>query len=302
MQQEGESFSNFLRNIKEKVKSCEFDQYPGLEDELVRDRIVFGVFDNGLRNSLLTKEDLTLESAVDICNSYEYAKHTKTFKGKCNEGKSETEMNDSDNNKEDFNSNIETCETNFTAATIPRDGSKSGAKNYECKICGKFFLYPYFLKRHQVIHTGKKNHECNICGKHYARADNLKNHQITVHSEVKNYQCNICQKSFTEAGSLRKHLLIHTGEKPHKCHICGKGFTESRNLKTHLVFHSGVKSHECNFCDKRFSLKGDLKKHQKRAHSTVEKQSQGSKESITQSSSFKTDVEMCKEVETTDVR
>ena len=48
-QREGEPFEHFLKDLKEKVKFCEFNKFPGLENDLLRDRIVCGINDDGLR-------------------------------------------------------------------------------------------------------------------------------------------------------------------------------------------------------------------------------------------------------------
>ncbi|XP_042150738.1 uncharacterized protein LOC121838514, partial [Ixodes scapularis] len=57
IQMEAQSFENFLRDVKLKVRSCNFGD---LTDSLVRDQIVDGVRDHKLRERLLREDDLTL--------------------------------------------------------------------------------------------------------------------------------------------------------------------------------------------------------------------------------------------------
>lgn len=68
IQMEGQSFENFLRDVKLKVRSCNFGD---LTDSLVRDQIVDGVRDHKLRERLLREDDLTLEKATRICKAAE---------------------------------------------------------------------------------------------------------------------------------------------------------------------------------------------------------------------------------------
>lgn len=50
VQQLGESFDNFLTNLKTKAQSCNFDN---LKDTMIRDLIVFGTNEKKLREKLL---------------------------------------------------------------------------------------------------------------------------------------------------------------------------------------------------------------------------------------------------------
>lgn len=60
-QAEGQSFEQFLRELKLKVRSCNFGV---LTDSLVRDQIVDGIRDDKLRERLLREDDLTLERSL----------------------------------------------------------------------------------------------------------------------------------------------------------------------------------------------------------------------------------------------
>ena len=67
-QQDGESFDNFLTNLIELAKTCQFGT---MHDALLRDRIVVGVRDDALRKQLLQKRELTLSECISICRASE---------------------------------------------------------------------------------------------------------------------------------------------------------------------------------------------------------------------------------------
>ena len=71
-QVENENFDTYLTALREQVRRCEFQ---GMEDEMLRDRIVCGVGDNALRRQLLQKKNLTLQSCVDMCRASEATAH-----------------------------------------------------------------------------------------------------------------------------------------------------------------------------------------------------------------------------------
>ncbi len=77
VQQPHETFDNFLSDLRLKEKTCNFDQ---LNDSMIRDQIVFGIYDAKLRQHLLRETELTLQDAIKICQASELAQlHVKTF-------------------------------------------------------------------------------------------------------------------------------------------------------------------------------------------------------------------------------
>ena len=78
-QAENEDFDMYLTALREQVRRCEFQ---GMEDEMLRNCIVCGVLDNALRRQLLQKENLTLQSCVDMCRISEAtARHLRVVGG-----------------------------------------------------------------------------------------------------------------------------------------------------------------------------------------------------------------------------
>lgn len=62
-QKEVESIDHFVSSLRKVAKSCNFCS--GLQDSLLRDRIVLGLKEPPLRKKLLQERHLTLEKAID---------------------------------------------------------------------------------------------------------------------------------------------------------------------------------------------------------------------------------------------
>ena len=60
---EGEPFNSYLASLRRLASTCEFYDL----DDMLRDRIVFGIRDSKVRERLLRVSDLTLQKTVDIC-------------------------------------------------------------------------------------------------------------------------------------------------------------------------------------------------------------------------------------------
>ena len=68
-QQEGETVETYASTLRSlQADTCNFGV---LKDELIKDRIVCGVRDNGMRKKLLQVPELTCDKCVDICRSAE---------------------------------------------------------------------------------------------------------------------------------------------------------------------------------------------------------------------------------------
>jgi hypothetical protein len=66
----GETFDVFLADLRRLAKTCE---YGGVEDSILRDRIVIGVHDDATRRKLLQRRKLELADAIDVCKASEVA-------------------------------------------------------------------------------------------------------------------------------------------------------------------------------------------------------------------------------------
>lgn len=70
IQEEGESFDDFITKIKIQGNKCEYDT---LKDDLIRDRIIAGVRSNQLREKLLSESIITLQRAIELGRAHEQA-------------------------------------------------------------------------------------------------------------------------------------------------------------------------------------------------------------------------------------
>jgi len=63
-------FDSFLTELRKAVKTTAYlDQ-----DQMIRDRIVMGIWDKGTQERLLREPKLTLNKAVDFCRATEVSK------------------------------------------------------------------------------------------------------------------------------------------------------------------------------------------------------------------------------------
>ena len=67
----GESIDTYVASLRSLSKTC---NYGALTDNLIRDRMVVGIFDKGIRKKLLQESKLTLQSCIDICRANECTK------------------------------------------------------------------------------------------------------------------------------------------------------------------------------------------------------------------------------------
>ncbi|KAB0799250.1 hypothetical protein PPYR_07130 [Photinus pyralis] len=70
VQKEGQTFDSFVTDLKIAVKTTEYAD----PLDMVRDRIVMGIFDKATQERLLREKDLTLEKAVNFCRAIEVSK------------------------------------------------------------------------------------------------------------------------------------------------------------------------------------------------------------------------------------
>ena len=68
MQEQAESIDTFITTLRAFAKTCDFGT---LKDDLICDRIVCSVRENGIGRKLLQVSGLTLLKCVDICRANE---------------------------------------------------------------------------------------------------------------------------------------------------------------------------------------------------------------------------------------
>ena len=70
-QQHGESFDALVTDLKNQATISEFGDQ---DNNMTRDKIVFGTTDQKVKERLLTKSNLTLQTAEDMCRAAETSK------------------------------------------------------------------------------------------------------------------------------------------------------------------------------------------------------------------------------------
>ena len=73
-QAQGESVDAFIQDLYQLAQNCE---YGTLREQLIRDKIVVGVLDEGLSDKLQAKRDLTLDEAVEMSRQAEARKQNR---------------------------------------------------------------------------------------------------------------------------------------------------------------------------------------------------------------------------------
>lgn len=69
-QEHGETFDNFVSSLRTLAQSCD---YGSLKEDLIRDRIVNGIYDKTFQKTLLQDRNLTLKSAIERGRAHEAA-------------------------------------------------------------------------------------------------------------------------------------------------------------------------------------------------------------------------------------
>ena len=68
-QEAGESFDKFVTELRQLSSTCDFENIT--KDQILRDKVLFGIRDEKVRGRLLRVADLTLKQALDICRAAE---------------------------------------------------------------------------------------------------------------------------------------------------------------------------------------------------------------------------------------
>ncbi|XP_077289861.1 uncharacterized protein LOC143913754 [Arctopsyche grandis] len=140
------------------------------------------------------------------------------------------------------------------------------AKQHTCDVCGNKFHDRYGLRIHQRSHTGAKPFSCNICGQEFSQQCNMERHVSAKHNKDKIFQCELCPRRYAYSSTLQEHVRNHKGNRDHVCETCGQQFTKRFALTRHQLTHSHVRPYGCRYCTKSYTQSNDLKTHVKKIH------------------------------------
>ena len=138
-QEPGETFDRYVTSLRQIADKCAFDTIT--PDDILRDRIVFGIADDKVRERLLREPELSLAKALDICRASEMSQA---------QIKVVSELNPSN-----AASNVHLLKDSKSTPVILR---------YPCRFCGQ----KHEGRREACPAWGKK---CKKCGKdnHFAK-------------------------------------------------------------------------------------------------------------------------------------
>lgn len=132
-----------------------------------------------------------------------------------------------------------TCGEQFTDAKKLRTHGRIHRKPNICKYCGKNFLKPSHMIRHERVHTGEKPFRCEECGKCFHLSYLLNTHKNS-HSGERPYICDLCGKGFGSPQTRSNHRrYVHAEpEQLCMCPDCGKTYRSESGLRTHMLQHT----------------------------------------------------------------
>jgi len=171
MQQDSETFDQYLTALKELSKYC--DLCDCMSDRLLKAQIITGIPDSTLQEKLLQERTLTLEKCIDMCRAAESAatqvKHIVTAK--------------SDVNRVGFRASGQSGKSTarFTPRSAQRSGPAAAGPARDCLYCGR----RHAMSRKLCPAVGKR---CNKCGQadHFAaKCEQLKKsvHHVSAEND-----------------------------------------------------------------------------------------------------------------------
>ena len=69
MQDAGESYDHYRTALRQLADRCEFETITA--DQILRDKLVFGIQDSKVRERLLREKNLSLQKTDEICRAHE---------------------------------------------------------------------------------------------------------------------------------------------------------------------------------------------------------------------------------------
>ena len=148
-QQTGESLDQYATALRQLANHCDFENIT--PDEILRDRILFGITDGRVREALLRKDAITLVKVLDVCRAAELSHaQIREFDGKTLTGDSVNAIQKSKKNSK------------LRQKTTQQKSDRS----HECRYCGtshefKKELCPAYGKR--CAKCGRENHYARKC-------------------------------------------------------------------------------------------------------------------------------------------
>lgn len=147
-QKEKEPFNEFLMDIRRLVRTCEYQQ---MESEMLRDKIVMGVWDKKVQTRLLETIELTYEKAVEKCRASEATREQS------NKMNTNIEINEvkSNHNPNNWKSNAKTRGN--------EDNNYAIEKKHRTEQKREFKGNTGYNRRNETNKTDSTNSKCTYC-------------------------------------------------------------------------------------------------------------------------------------------
>lgn len=190
-QGEHETFDQYLTSLRELVRTCRFG---AMEADLLKDRIVCGVYDNAVREKLLQRKDLNLDTCIDMFRASESTTRQLQTMGAVEKGHRINQKGKRD------------------AERKTKTKQQGPTEKQECHYRG----WQHGPKREQCRAYGKT---CAVCGKdnHFARKClQKKRRQRSTHHKVSHIQDNGTSSEEDKSGSEDSEWLLTISLKPEK--------------------------------------------------------------------------------------
>lgn len=181
-QLENEPFDNFLMELRKQVRKCEFGSQD-MQDRMIRDRIVMGVFNKKLQKRLLEVQNLTLADAIDKSIASEvtlkqskdmqrsYSKIDSSQVVLSADAVTQHRKKDKYNNNISFSpkTNVKKSENNSIEKKFKVKAGDMNRSNSNHKVSGSCRNCKY---THEIGRCPAAGKQCNNCGKfnHFAMA------------------------------------------------------------------------------------------------------------------------------------
>lgn len=109
-----------------------------------------------------------------------------------------------------------------------------------CIVCKKKLTTSLSIYTHSVMHSGAREYECDICGYAFKTVTGLKEHKVT-HSDNKPIrQCPYCERKFFSRSQYNAHVMRHTADGSlitYKCPMCEVKFQHKSSYNRHVIRH-----------------------------------------------------------------
>lgn len=235
-QNEDEQFNEFLTRIKTQASKCEFGT---LLDEMLKDKIVFGIKSSQVREKLLTEDKLDLTKAIAICKTSEQAsKQLDEFEGKSKADKILAVKGKSTKNKDQNQSfDCKRCGSNHKSKECP-------AFNKKCAKCSKTGHFAKMCRTKNNCDSKRKN-KVNILEESSNSEDEIYISTISA-GERKDWT------EIIQVGNVKFSVKLDTGA---ECNVLPRHLVD----KTKASLQPSRTKNLISYTDDRMTVLGEVK-------------------------------------------